>query len=147
MLKSPVNFNNIIWSPFNQSPETGVNSIKFQIATSNSSSPSNWEFFGPDGTADTYYTATTTVIHEQHNGERYLRYRVFLSTEDTNYTPQLFEVVFTYTNSCIPPGQSFFNSLSSSTYSYEISRDGYVSTTGTVSVNGAIEFSVLLPIE
>lgn len=142
-----VNFNNIVWAPLNQLPAVGANPVQFQIATSNSSTPESWIFIGPDGTDASYYTATSTLIYSGHNGERYLRYRVFLSTDDEEYTPQLFEIAFTFTNSCTPPGQSFFNNMSSSTYIYEISRDGYLSTTGTVDVNGAIDLQILLPVD
>jgi prepilin-type N-terminal cleavage/methylation domain-containing protein len=142
-----VNFNNIIWAPLNQSPPTGDNPVKFQIATSNSSTPESWDFVGPDGTDSTYYTATSTLIYSGHSGQRYLRYRVYLSTDNTEYSPQLFEIAFTYTNSCTPPGQSFFNGLSSSTYFYSIDRAGYLSTTGTVDVNGAADIQLLLPVD
>ena len=48
-----------------------------------------------------------------------------MDTTDTAQTPQVSEVLFTYTNQCTPPGQAFFNSLSSGNYTLEVSRDGY----------------------
>ncbi len=119
------NYNNIIFSPLSQPSRTGVNPISFQIATANSENPNQWVFLGPNGTSTTYYTATSTNINSVHNGDRYLRYKVFLNTADDSYTPTLSEVSFTYTNSCTPPGQSYFNGLPSGDYTIDVSRTGY----------------------
>ena len=115
-------YRNIIWEPLSQPVST---TAKFQIATSNSSTPSSWDYMGPDGTTTTYYTATSSLIYSGHDNDRYLRYKVFMDTTDTAQTPQVSEVLFTYTNQCTPPGQAFFNSLSSGNYTLEVSRDGY----------------------
>ena len=138
------NFNNIIFSPLSQPSQTGVNPITFQIASSNSSSPSSWTFSGPDGTAGTYYTATSSIIWSGHNSKRYFRYKVFLSTANTSYTPTLSEVSFTYTTTCIPPGQIFFNSLSATTYTLDVSHTGYTTNNDTVDVSGQTEMVVNL---
>lgn len=115
-------YRNIVWEPLSQPAST---SIKFQLSTSDTSTPSQWNFIGPDGTTSTYYTSTTTLIYSGHNNQRYMRYKVFLATEDTAKTPQLSEVLFTYSNQCTPPGQAFFNNLSSGIYTLEVSRSGY----------------------
>jgi hypothetical protein len=121
-----VNYSNIIFSPISQPAQTGANPITFKIASSNTTSPSQWNYFGPDGTTSTYYTATSTLISGAHNGDRYLRYKAFLNTEDTSYTPTLSEVAFTYTNSCTPPGQSYFSNIpSGDDYTIDVSRTGY----------------------
>ena len=138
-LGTGANFNNIIFSPLIQPVEVGVNPITFQIATSVSSSPDVWSFIGPDGTGGTYYTATSSVIWSGHNGDRYLKYKVFLNTDDTSVTPTLSEVAFTYITSCIPPGQKFFSDLSPTTYTLDVSRSGYITNNGTVDVSGATE--------
>ena len=143
-LGTPVNFNNLIFSPLSQPVQTGANPITFQLATSNSSSPASWSYKGPDGTASTYYTATSTVIWSGHNGNRYLRYKVFLNTADTSYTPTLSEVAFTYTTSCVPPGQVFLSGLSAATYTLEVSRAGYISNNDTIDVSGATEAVVYI---
>ncbi len=135
-LGGPVDFHNIIWESLAQPIEAGDNSVLFQLATSNSSTPEVWNFSGPDGTAGTFYTVTSTIIWGGHDSERYLRYRVFLHTVDDNFTPTLSEVAFTYTNSCTPPGQVFFSGLSSGDYNLSISRAGYMTVTGTVDVSG-----------
>lgn len=146
---SAVNFQNIIFEPLDQDEETGGNSLRFQIATSNSSSPASWDFKGPDGTGSSYYTATSTVIHADHDDQRYLRYRVFLSTADDKFTPHLSEIAFTFTSTCVPPGQSYFGDLgsSTSTFEYAISRAGYTSASGTVDVAGNTIYTVNLATE
>jgi len=135
-LGSEVDFVNIVWEPWSQAIETGDNSIVFQIATTNTTTPESWDYFGPDGTAQTFYTATSTVINSIHQNSQYLRYKVYLSTENNNYTPKLSEVAFTYTNNCTPPGQIFFDNLSNDTYELEISRSGYVGNYGEVIIDG-----------
>lgn len=135
-LGTTVNYYNIILEPISQPPQAGDDSIKFQIATSNSSSPPVWNFLGPDYTSNTYYTSASPTIHSSNNENRYFRYKTFLSTDDNYYTPMLSEVVITYTNGCIPPGQSFFYDLSSGDYNYEITRSGYETTTGTTAISG-----------
>ncbi len=131
-----VNFQNIVWQPLEQPTETGDNPVKLQLATSNSSSPASWDFLGPDGTSATYYTATNTLIYFGHDDDRYLRYRVYLGTDDSAFTPHLSDISFTYTNSCIPPGQSYFSSLLAQEFIFELSKSGYLTTTGTVDVSG-----------
>lgn len=142
-LGANVNFSNIIWKS-NLPSQCGVNPIKFRIATSASSSPSSWTFLGPDGGATSFYTATSTVIWSGHNGKRYLRYKVYLNTNNTNYTPTLSEVSFTFTNSCTPPGQSFFSGLSATTYDLEVYRSGYTTNSGQLEVSGRSETTVNL---
>lgn len=138
-LGAGVNFLGLIWEPLSQPVQAGLNPIRFQLATSASQSPASWDYLGPDGTADTYYTATSTVIWSGHNGHSYLRYKLFLSTDDTRYTPQLSEFAITYTNGCTPPGQAFFSALSDDVYNLEISRSGYTTISDTIEVSGNTE--------
>lgn len=142
-----VNLHNIIWEPLAQSSKVGNDPIKFQIATSNSSTPTVWDFFGPDGTGSTYYTSTTTLVY-QAEAARYMRYKVFLSTADTKYTPILSEAAFTYTNSCTPPGQVFFYGLTAGTYNIEVARSGYTTNAGELDIKGNAETEInLSPVE
>ncbi len=133
-LGSAVNFNNILFEPLAQATSTGINPITFQIATSNSSSPASWTYRGPDGATSTYYTATSSQIYSGDDNHRYLRYKVFLNTTNTSFTPHLFEVAFTFTNGCTPPGQVFFSNLSAATYNLDISHDGYTASNNTLDV-------------
>ncbi|MCX6778868.1 MAG: prepilin-type N-terminal cleavage/methylation domain-containing protein [Candidatus Magasanikbacteria bacterium] len=137
------NFTNIVWEPLSQPPQTGTDSLKFQIATASSTSAS-WQFLGPDGTASTYYTISDTNISSVHNGDRYLRYKVFLSTTSQNSTPQLSEVAFSYTSGCTPPGQAFFSGLDVGTYDMTIELAGYQTVVTTVDVSGRTQAEVLM---
>lgn len=129
-------FNNIIFSPLSQPVQTGVNPITFQIASSNSSSPASWNFSGPDGSINTFYTPTSTLIWSGNNNHRYFRYKVFLNTNNTSFSPTLSEVSFTYTTNCTPPGQVFLNNLSATTYTLDVSHSGYTTNNDTVDVSG-----------
>ncbi len=120
---SESNFHQILWQPHDQPPETGPESIKFQIATNNDKT--TWNFLGPDGTANTFYTLNKTNINPVHNGDRYLRYKVFLATNNPEFTPNLAEVAFTFTSSCVPPGQVIFENLEAGNYTLTVSKPGY----------------------
>ncbi len=135
-LGTAVNFNGIIWIPTTPPAQTGVDPITFQIAASDTSTPAVWNYKGPDGESTSYYTVSNNMIWAGHNGSRYLRYKVFLSTADEDFTPQLSEVAFTYITACVAPGQSFFNDIGAGTYTLEVSKAGYSTNSGTVDVNG-----------
>lgn len=122
------NFHTISWGPIDQAPEVGIDSIKFQIATNlELTATSTWNFIGPNGTTDDYYSLSNQNISNSHDGDRYLRYKVYLQTEDTNFTPRLSEVFVTYAADCTPPGQVFFNNLSLDEYSLMVELEGYQS--------------------
>lgn len=116
------NFSNISFVPQDQPPETGVDSVKFQAASNNDNA--TWNFVGPDNTANTYYTLSNTTL-SNHNGRRYIRYRVLFSTADTAKTPNISDISLTFTSSCVPPGQAFFNGLSSGTYTLSATHPNY----------------------
>jgi hypothetical protein len=64
--------------------------LKFQAAASNNpAGPFN--FVGPDGTAATFFT-TTPANFSQFNGNRYFKYKAFLSTTDSTMTPTVNDV-------------------------------------------------------
>jgi hypothetical protein len=134
-LGSGVNFQQILWQPQNQPSRTGQDSVRLQIATNDDKQ--NWTFLGPDGTVNTFYTVTNYEINSIHNGDRYLRYKVFLRTADTRYTPAVSDVQLTFTSSCVPPGQVMFSGLSSATYNLSVSKSGYHAYSGTVSVSSS----------
>ena len=70
-----------------------------------------------------------------HDGDRYLRYKLFLSTQSATNTPDVSDVAFTYTTACTPPGQVIFQGLSSGTYDVSVAGSGYSSSDVTTSVN------------
>jgi hypothetical protein len=73
--------NTIMW----QGSKPAGTSVKFQIASSNSSG-GPWSYLGPDGSGTTYYSPSDAGIPAQinlsyHNGYRYFRYKVFLESD------------------------------------------------------------------
>lgn len=116
--------------PTDQDPSLGVDPVKYQIATSpDNTATTTWVFLGPDGTNGTFYTITNNSINPIHNGDRYIRYRVFLSTQNTAFSPVVSDFVVSFSSSCIPPGQVTFSSLSQGLYDIEVSAPGYLSQT------------------
>ncbi|MFH0856909.1 MAG: prepilin-type N-terminal cleavage/methylation domain-containing protein [bacterium] len=120
---SASNFYQIIWQPEDQPLEAGTDSVRFQIASNNDMV--EWNFSGPDGTEGTYYTLADTNINSVNNGHRYFRYKIFLHTDDTAFTPNVAEAAFTFTSLCVPPGQVAFSGLSSGIYKITASKSGY----------------------
>jgi len=121
------NFSSLSWNPTSQSSVTGSKSVAFQIATSPSSTPPTWNFLGPDGTTNTYYTTPGLTISAANNINQYARYMMYLSTITATATPIISGVSLTYTSSCIPPGQVIFSGLSTGSYTINVSRSGYSS--------------------
>jgi hypothetical protein len=130
---SASNFYNITWNPENQPSGAGVDSVKFQVATNNDNT--SWNFSGPDGTASTYYTLSNPNLNASNNGHRYLRYKVFLSTEVASSTPSISDIAFTFTSNCVSPGQVRFSGLSSGNYNINLSKSNYQSQNANVSIN------------
>lgn len=126
-------FNNFIWSPASQPFGAGTSSVLFQFASSPSSTPAMWNYAGPDGTASTYYSVPNSAINSINTNNRYARYKVFLSTQSSTSTPDLSSVDVTFTSSCTPPGQAFFNGLTSGAYSVDVSAPGYSPSSTTIS--------------
>jgi len=118
------NFFQFMHQPTDQPPQVGESRVTFQLATGNSTS--SWTYLGPDGTAGTYYNGTTTDIATVNNGNRYLRYKMYLSTLSPSKTPNVSDIQFTFTSSCIPPGQVLFQDLDvSGTYHIDVEKSGY----------------------
>lgn len=120
-------FYSLTWNPQSQPSQT---TLKFQLASATTSAPAVWDFRGPDGTAATYYTATNGNIHATHNGDRYLRYKAYLSTSNGSRTPTLSDLKIVYGNGCLPFGQVFWNGLLAGTnYQVSVTKSGYQSRT------------------
>ena len=127
------NFHQILWQPQSQPPETGPSSVRFQIATNNDKT--TWNFLGPDGGTGTYYTLADQNINSLHNGDRYFRYKVFLGTASTTWTPTISDISFTFTSSCVPPGQLLFTGLGIGDYTVTVSKSGYQVFTDTIAAS------------
>ncbi len=128
------NFHQIFWQPIDQPPATGAGSVKLQIATNNDTT--TWNFLGPDGTAGSFYTSANQNIHPVHNGDQFLRYKIYLSTENTSFTPNISDISFTFTSACVPPGQVIFSGLGSGMYNLNVSKENYADFSGTVDMSG-----------
>lgn len=124
-------FFKISWNPENQPAGT---SLKFQIASNNDNL--TWNFLGPDGTENSYYTSSGASINSVHNNNRYFRYKVFLETNDETKTPTLEDISIEFSSSCIPGGQAFFDGLTTGIYAITIEKIGYSTfTDSNVSVS------------
>jgi prepilin-type N-terminal cleavage/methylation domain-containing protein len=132
---SASNFYNITWEPKVQPLNTGADSAQFQIATATTSTPLTWDYKGPDGTASSFYTIGNSVIHSDHNGDQFIRYKAYLSTASTTYTPNITDVSVTFASDCVPPGQALFNGLALDTYTIDIAVVGYQNYNDVVTVN------------
>ncbi|OGY68931.1 MAG: hypothetical protein A3H59_00490 [Candidatus Jacksonbacteria bacterium RIFCSPLOWO2_02_FULL_43_9] len=126
---SPSNFYELLWQPLDQPPQTGSNAVTFQLASNNDQL--TWNFVGPDGTDQTYYTTSNHNISATHNNDRYLRYKLFLSTANTSYTPNVSDISFTFTSQCVPSGQVLFSGLTENKYTLTASKTGYYEQTAT----------------
>ena len=138
------NFTNLIWEPLSQPPACGSTPVKFQIATSAVAAPETWNFLGPDGTDATSYTASDTNISLVHNGDRYLRYKLFLNTDSDKCTPQISDVAVSFTSGCTPPGQAFFSGLDSGTYTATVELSGYQTVNTEIAVSGRTQTEILM---
>lgn len=125
-------FFGIDWQQAIQPSQTGADSLKIQIATNNDNN--TWNFLGPDSSANTFYTATGTQISAIHNGNQYFRYKVFMKTQDENFTPSLENISFNYRSSCIINGQVLFSGLSIGDYNLTAQKSGYQLATSTISI-------------
>jgi uncharacterized repeat protein (TIGR01451 family) len=80
---------------FNDSTPNGTD-VRFQAAASNNSA-GPFNFVGPDGTAGTYFTTTGASL-SRFNGNRYFKYRAYLTTSNGNATPTFADATVCYAN-------------------------------------------------
>jgi uncharacterized repeat protein (TIGR01451 family) len=82
--------------------------LRFQAAASNSpSGPFN--FVGPDGTAGTFFTTSGASL-SQFDGNRYLKYKAYLSTTNSTVTPTLNDVTVCFESVVLAPDLSLTKS-------------------------------------
>lgn len=135
------NFYQLSWSPQTQPAQTGASSTRFQIATNNDNS--TWNFLGPDGTSESYYSGNGGSISSAHNNMRYLRYKAYLQTSNTAYTPNVSSVSVTFSSACTPLGQVLFQALPAGTYTLSVSKSGYQTYTGSVTLTSGWQQTVV----
>lgn len=119
----------LAWNPTTQPAQTEPGALRFQIAANNDDT--TWNFTGPDGTAGTYFTSSGASLPESLNGNRYLRYKAYLQTDDEQFTPSVEDVAFAFRSSCVPGGGASFNGLSNGTYTVTVTKQGFQTYTDT----------------
>ena len=129
------NFQEIVWSPQDQATSTGATAVRFQIATNDDGG--TWNYVGPDGTAATYFTTANRTINAAQSGKRYLRYKLYLHTDDVARTPNISDIAFTFTAACTPPGQVVFTGLSNGSYQLRVTKVGYEDEVVPLTINSA----------
>jgi len=105
--------------------------IKFQVAVSNCSNGATnapacdaqvntWNFVGTDGSttanATKYFTSSSQTMPASLNGNRYLKYKVYISTDTAGHTPSVTNVTFGF--SAIPIQASLISSAFDTTIKY-----------------------------
>lgn len=116
------NYTTITWAPTTQVANTN---LSFQIAANNDNA--TWNYVGPDGTASTYYTVSGSNVSSVLDGNRYVRYKVFLATTNDKKTPVLTSIQINYVSGCPTPGQVIFTGLTAgNNYDLDVSLTGYV---------------------
>lgn len=142
---SPSNFHQLLWLPGDQPADVGAQSVKMQIASNNDTV--TWDFVGPDGTSGSYYTSPISDISTVHNGDQFLRYKMYLSTASTTLTPNISDISMTFSSLCVPPGQVAFSGLSSGAYTLSITLAGYQTYSASVNISAPwqLESISLLP--
>lgn len=114
----------ISWIPQDQPLETGNDPVKFQIASNNDNA--TWNYVGPDGTPGSFYTLTHNSIADEPAGRRYFRYKLYLTTSSTSYTPLINNITFQFTTSCTPSAEVLFQGLTKGQgVSLAVSAPGY----------------------
>jgi hypothetical protein len=106
-------------------PENTI--LKIQIAANNDNS--TWNFVGPDGTSQSYFTISPSENLEFTTNKRFIRYKVYLTTYDENSTPKLKNIKFKYKNLCLSKNYVLFDNLQAGSYNLIVEKTGYASTT------------------
>ena len=122
---SSTTFYDLSWNPTAQPSQTGADSLKFQIASNNDNA--TWNFIGPDGAAGSFYSSSTVSVHSSHNNSRYVRYKVFMRTQDENFTPSLEDIKLEFSSDCLSAGQAFFSGFGNGVYALTVEKSGYQS--------------------
>jgi hypothetical protein len=128
------------WSPASEPAGT---SAEFQLAANNDDA--TWNYVGPDGTAGSYFTVSSSSIPASLSGNRYLRYKVFLNTNVTSTSPSVSYVSIEFTADCVPPAQALFTNLAQGAFTADVTAPNYYEASTTVAVGaGATSTTVYL---
>ncbi|MDO8601845.1 MAG: prepilin-type N-terminal cleavage/methylation domain-containing protein [bacterium] len=116
--------------------------FKFQLAGNNDNA--TWNFVGPDGTADTYFTVASSSLSGLLINKRYFQYKAYFNTIFDGTTPSLRDVSISYDGGCIPDSQAFFPNLATGNYTVTVSKVGYTTATSSVSVGSGWQETTLI---
>ncbi len=122
-------FHSFGWNPVIQPASTA---LRFQLSSANASS-GPWTYTGPDGTSNTYYTASST-LSAQYDAKRFFRYKAYLTTTIETATPVLRDVALSFSSGCVPSYQAFWSGIGTGSYTYTITKSGYQPSTGSITV-------------
>ena len=107
---NPAAGNSTTWTTLSWTATIPANTtLAFQAAGSNNSA-SPFNFVGPDGTANTYFTLSGASL-SQFYGLRYLRYKAYFTTTDNTQTPTLNDVTVSYNLSPTAANGSIFGQV------------------------------------
>jgi type II secretory pathway pseudopilin PulG len=127
----------LTWNPESQTAQVGAEAVRFQLAANDDNA--TWDFVGPDGTDTSYYTVSGTPVAAAIQNKQYIKYKLFLQTDDQAATPGVSNVAVSYTSGCTAPGQVFFPDLAVETYGVTISKTGYNTLVTIVDINGNVQ--------
>ena len=117
--------------PAHPSPDA----LRIQIATNNDNA--TWNFVGPDGTGNTYFTTSDVALPAVLDGKRYLRYKIYFYLDGTTTVSSFKDIAIDFNSSCVPAGQTLFNDLGPGTYTITIDKTGFQTyTDSAVSISG-----------
>lgn len=97
--------------------------VRIQIATNNDNA--TWSFVGPDGTVNSYFTMSDTLLPGVLDGKRYLRYKIYFYLDGETTVTSFKDIAIDFNSSCIPTGQTLFNALGPGTYTMTINKTGF----------------------
>ncbi len=132
---SDIVYNTLRFTENIQPAHSSPDAIRVQLATNNDNA--TWNFVGPDGTANSYYTTSGAQIAAAASGNRYLRYKVIFYLDGTTTILSFFDISIDFTSHCTPSGQVLFNNLGPGNYSITVNKSGFQTYTDSgISING-----------
>lgn len=115
--------------------------VKFQVSANNDNS--TWNFIGPDGTSNTYFTTSVFDLPEILNNKRYFRYKVYLDSFDGINTPIVDQVKIFFSSPCFSPGEVLFQNLKEGVYTLQVSKQGYSSYNENITISSTDVFKAI----
>jgi hypothetical protein len=92
-LNLETNFKNLKWT----GDTPAGTDIKLQLRSAITMAGLTVEkFIGPDGTTNSYYRLDGELIWSGHRGDRWIQYRVYLTSQDGSATPVFYDITITY---------------------------------------------------